>query len=272
MPVVFELKSEPNLPIDVRALNPERLSKLGLDQIGKISIGFGNKECVVSQWFSVSGDTEDSSVEFRGNLDRVHSIGFGMCCGRIEVHGNAGRHLGNSMTGGEIVAEGNVDDYAGSEMQGGTIVIRGNAADHVGGCYPGAKYGMNRGTILISGSAGMGLGYRMRRGTIVVGGDVGEHCAWQMRAGTIIVFGKCNQPVGLDMKRGTVICNEFSNVPDSFSENGTPSDSTLNMLGRWLSGMKKCYDLNLPDVPLTSAKMWHGDSLCGNRGEIFLLN
>jgi len=269
MPIVFELKSKPNLPLDVRDLVPGRICEMTTDQIGNLEIGFGNQIALVSQWFDVSGNSDDKKVIFKGALDNVHSVGHSMTSGSIEIQNSIGRHVGASMSGGQIVIRGNVDDYLGYEMIGGTIVVHGNAADHVGGCYPGAKYGMNRGTILISGSAGKGLGYRMRRGTIVVGGDVGEHAAWQMRAGTVMVFGKCDGSPGIDMRRGTIVVGGTVETAATFSQGQESGSSIVAMLQRWLAATAAKNGIEFSGVDRERFRIWHGDALSGGRGELF---
>lgn len=271
MPIVFELKSKPKLPLDVRRLVPDGISDLTHEQIGDLLIGCGNRTAKVSQWFDVEGDSDQQEVVFKGSLENVHSIGHSMTSGSITVSGSVGRHVGASMSGGTLVVRGNADDYLGYEMQGGTIVVHGNAADHVGGSFPGAKYGMNRGTILISGSAGKGLGFRMRRGTIVVGGDVGEYAAWQMRAGTIMVFGSCGGDLGIDMKRGTILLLNEVPLGHTFSEGTALALPFVEMLLQWISSVSQKFEVSLPDVDATPSQMWNGDKLCGGRGEVFLL-
>lgn len=269
MPLTFVLKSQPNLPLDVRNLNPDRLADLSLQEVVELEIGLGNRLCSVSEWFEVTGDGTDKEVFFEGVLEKVHCIGHSMACGTITVNGAAGRHAGASMSGGEIIVRGDVGDFAGYEMTGGTIAVQGDAGDHVGGCYPGAKFGMNRGTILVAGSAGKGLGYRMRRGTIVVGRDAGQHVAWQMRAGTVVVFGSCCGVPGIDMKRGTILVGNLEEVSNTFVESSNTSASVLNLLDRWLKGASKTYDLNFPELKLSDQpKAWSGDVLMGNRGEL----
>ncbi|QEG21708.1 formylmethanofuran dehydrogenase subunit C [Mariniblastus fucicola] len=270
MPILFELKSKPGLPLDVRNLVPDSVKEMTPTQIGNLEIGLGNRSVPVSQWFDVSGESGDAEVVFQGSLENVHAIGHSMSCGKIEVRGSTGRHVGASMSGGEIVVDGDVSDYPGYEMQGGTIVVRGDAGDHVGGCYPGAKYGMNRGVILIAGSAGKGLGYRMRRGTIVVGGDVADHTAWQMRAGTIIVFGKCSGWVGVDMRRGTIIVQESFPMPQTFAEGPQVVVPVVAMLDRWLAGVCDRYGISVPSIAASSVRTWHGDALAGGRGELLV--
>ena len=269
MPITFELKSTPNLPLDVRNLNPDLICNLSIGEILKIEIGFGNRNSPVSQWFDVSGDAKTGEVIFNGPLDSVHAIGHSMQSGKIEVQNSAGRHLGAAMSGGEIIVRGDVDDFAGYEMQGGTIVIHGNAGDHLGGCFPGAGYGMNRGTILVAGSAGKGLGYRMQRGTIVVASDVGEHAAWQMRAGTVIVFGNCAGSPGIDMKRGTIFAGRVESVSESFAESTNSLQSVFDLLKRWLESVTERYGIELPFPEAgVGGRCWAGDVLTGMRGEL----
>ena len=268
MPIVFILKSQPNLPLDVRTLVPNVINGMTVDQIRNLQIGFGNRTALVSTWFEVSGESNDQLV-FRGTLDNVHAIGHSMTMGRIEIHGSAGRHVGASMSGGEVVVRGNLADYLGYEMQGGSIVVHGDAADHVGGCYPGAKYGMNRGTILISGSAGKGLGHRMRRGTIVVGGDTGPHSAWQMRAGTIMVLGSCVGPTGIDMKRGTILVGGSVEPAVTFTQGHDSNSAIVKMLLRWLAGEEARLGVKFPEFDSEQFKLSHGDFLAGSRGELF---
>lgn len=270
MPVTFELKSQSNLLLDVRNLNPDSVAGLSVQEIGRIEIGLGNRKSTVAQWFDVVGMSDDREVIFKGTLENVLSIGHSLNGGRITIDGTAGRHVGASMSAGEIVVHGDVGDYLGYEMQGGTIVVHGSAGDHVGGCYPGARFGMNRGSILIAGSAGKGLGHRMRRGTIVVGGDVGDHAGWQMRAGTIFICGSCSGSVGIDMKRGMIVMARGCDFQSPTFSRGLVANSwVIGNLSQWLGKLATRHALPLPLPVGPLFQSWHGDSLAGGRGEVF---
>jgi len=71
----------------------------------------------------------------------------GMSGGKITIHGNAGKQLGECLSGGEIYVKGNCDILAGIHMTKGFIQIDGNVTR-----WPGGQ--MKNGNILINGKLG----------------------------------------------------------------------------------------------------------------------
>lgn len=280
MPLVFELITSSRVPILVPSLIPKSLTGKSNSAICSTPIGFGNQSASVGDLFRVSGRSDDGEIVFRGDLANVHRIGSELSEGKITVEGSTGRHTGASMNGGVLTVHGNVGDFAGFEMRGGNLHVIGNAGDQVGGCFPGASVGMNRGTICVTGNAGNGIGYRMRRGTIVVGGDAGELTGWQMRAGSLIIGGRCEGRIGVDMRRGTIVTGPAKTDIESalgatFSQGMHGRFEIISMLGRWLESHLSEFGLPLATLfgnrlGKSSLTCWHGDTLAGGRGEVFL--
>jgi formylmethanofuran dehydrogenase subunit C len=161
----------------------------------------------LGDFFAVAGEP-DEAIRLAGDCSRVKYIGKGMTRGRIEVHGDAGMHLGAEMRGGEIVVHGDVADWAGAEMRAGVIRVRGNAGHLLGAGYRGSEKGMRGGTILVEGSAGNEVGCAMRRGLIAVGGNAGDFTGVTMLAGSIFVLGKLGIRAGAAMRRGSIVTYE----------------------------------------------------------------
>ena len=289
MALVLHQQVDTKLPIEVSGIAPDRLVGLSLAEIKQLPIYHGNQQLKLSDRFEVSGDmvapTDRSSdgadhscrppeptIRWTGNLQAVHWLGAKMNGGRVEVQGNAGRHLGSGMTGGEIVVTGNAGDNVGCEMTGGTICIAGNAGNLVGANYPGSKHGMNRGSIFITGNAGMGVGQSMRRGTIVVGGNCGSLAGWDMLAGTLVVLGQCGPNAGANMSRGTIVVagsddTEAITLP-TFGRGGTGTVPVLRLLARWLA--KEAPEIDASVLSQAEFTQFHGDTLKGGRGELFV--
>jgi len=201
--IVLTLKESTTIPVEADSITPDLFRERSADQIKQLPIFYGRRKRVIGDLFSVTGQA-CAHIVVKGNLAHVKKIGQGMTRGCIEVHGDAGPHLGSYMKGGCILVKGDAGDWAGANMQGGQIRIKGNAAHHVGAAYPGDTKGVNKGLILIEGNAGLELGALMRRGLIVVQGDAGDFSGAGMIAGTILVFGHLGQRAGAGMKRGSI--------------------------------------------------------------------
>jgi len=258
---------------------------LDLKAIGAQVVWQGNQQLPLGDLFDVSGTlAEDSTIVWSGELGAVEHIAAKMESGTTIIKGNVGRFAGAGMQGGRLVVQGNADDYLGVELRGGTIVVTGDAGNHVGGTYPGEKFGMNRGQIFIQGSAGDGLGQRMRRGTIAVGGTAGKLVGWNMLAGTIICFGACGPRAGAGMKRGTIVGSgdptvatklaSASHMLPTFVPGVSGVVPIFQYLKRWLGNAKidgnPVFDKAILARLDQSFRLYHGDSLQGGRGELFL--
>jgi formylmethanofuran dehydrogenase subunit C len=202
--ICLSLKEELRLPLEVEALSPDILSELSQDEIGKLPVFQGHHQYRLNDFFKVDGE-RSKSLELYGNLAQVKWIGKGMTCGNIDIHGNAGMHLGSAMKGGSILVRGNAGDWLGAEMSGGLIRVQGNAGGQVGAAYRGSRKGMKSGVILIDGMAGIEVAMRMRRGLICIMGRVGDFAGLQMLGGTLFLCGKVGIRTGAWMSRGTIV-------------------------------------------------------------------
>jgi formylmethanofuran dehydrogenase subunit C len=205
--VVATLREELATPLEVEALSPDVLCDLAHAEILDLPAYLGNRQRRLGDFFEVEGE-KSASLELRGDLAQVKWIGRGMTQGSIEIHGNAGMHLGASMSGGNITVHGDAADWLGAEMSGGLIRIHGKAGGQVGAAYRGSTIGMRGGEILIDGSAGIEVGMRMLRGLISIGGQVGDFAGLQMKGGTLFLFGRAGIRAGAWMARGTIVAYE----------------------------------------------------------------
>jgi formylmethanofuran dehydrogenase subunit C len=268
--VILERHLNTDIPIEVDGILPERLQGMDQSSISSLPIWLGRQQVELGEVFRVVVNSkEDLSVLWQGRLSNVHRMGAGLKWGRIEIEGNAGRHVGSHMTGGNIVVHGTAGDFAGAEMRGGLIRIEGDAGNHLGGCYPGSRWGVNRGEILVMGSAGQGVGERMRRGLIAIAGNVGRLCGWNLWAGSIVVGGNCGAECGLEMVRGTIVQLGRTNEPllPTFSSGSDYSQGVLALLAARLKALEFG---KFADLLTRSFVMHHGDHLRGGRGEVLI--
>lgn len=159
--LTFTLKSGLSNPIDCRALTPNLLAGLSIDDIKNLPLG--NQK--VSDLFEVSG-TDAENIVFKNSTPknstaRLDYIGFKMSRGSITVAGDAGDFLGASLQKGTIICQGNAGDRVGDQMRRGLILIDGNAGDYVASR-------MIAGTIGVYGKVGNYIGFNMKRGTLLL--------------------------------------------------------------------------------------------------------
>ena len=268
MRLVLTKKIESPLPIGASGLSPDRLASMGLHEIEKLPLLWGNSTAPLAELFDVQGDLSDGRLQLVGDLTSVHHIGAGMQHGEIHVEGNAGRHLGSRMLGGTIEIVGDAGDWLGAEMEGGLIRVHGSAGDAAGASYSGSSRGMRGGTILISGNAGKQVGARMRRGLIAVRGEVGELLGWNMLAGSLLVFGNCGRHPGAGMKRGTIglFGTDDPQLLPSFRWSCDARPVAINLL---LLELQRLGFADCQHADSGSYRQFRGDLLELGKGEIF---
>jgi formylmethanofuran dehydrogenase subunit C len=269
MPLTLTLRQPSQIPIEVEGVTPAAIRGLSVDEIERIGIYHGNRAVPLAEWFSVRGNPADEHIVFEGDLGSVHWIAAKMTSGKIDIHGDAGRHLGSEMSGGEIVARGNASDWAGAQMRGGMIRIHGSAGDLAGAAYRGSPQGMAGGTILIHGRAGHEIGAAMRRGLIAVAGDAGDLAGYGMLAGSIFVLGRAGMRPGAQMSRGTIALLGPQPPPllPSFRYACRFQPEMLRLMFRQLQGHG--FPLEEPHSG-TKYDLYNGDLLALGRGEILL--
>ena len=204
MALTLNLIQQPEVPLEVEGIVPDRVREMSATEIEVLEVFHGNRPGKLRDFFRVEGDPSDGVLIWEGDMSRVHWIGAKMSDGTIRVAGNAGRHLGSEMSGGEIHVDGDAGDWVGGELHGGLINVHGDAGHLIGAAYRGSMRGMSGGTILVHGSGGNEIGHTMRRGLIAVGGGCGDLAGFNMLAGTIVVFGTVGIRHGAGMKRGTI--------------------------------------------------------------------
>ena len=257
-------KSDLQVPVDFRGIVPG--CEQNLDDLRRRKILNGNEPAELGELFDVGGTANSDVHRLMGDFSQVDFVGAGLGGGKIEVEGSVGSHIGSMMNSGEIVVSGNSEAYTGAEMTGGVIRIQGNCGDYVGGAFPGSKTGMNRGTILVKGDAGEFVGAGMRRGLIWIGGGCEDFVGWNMKAGTILASHPTGRNIGQGMVRGTIVMLDKSPI-DTFVKAGYVESQILHLLRRSLKslGVMEAKVLNQKQYDL-----FHGDVLCGARGEIFV--
>jgi formylmethanofuran dehydrogenase subunit C len=268
MPLCLTLRAPSQFPIEVTGLVPDVLRDMTLAQIERLPVLHGNEQLPLGEVFEVRGTAADETIEFAGDMAGVHHIGAQMRSGAIHVAGSAGRHLGSQMAGGEITVHGDAADWAGAEMHEGLIRIYGNAGHHAGGAYPGSEAGMTGGTLLVHGNAGDQTAHTMRRGLITIGGNVGDFAGVNMIAGSIFVLGKCGLRPAAAMRRGTVaVFNDKPTLLPTFRSGGLCEPLFLSVY----LGKLAALGFHTPDEWRHAAyEIFHGDMLCGGRGEILV--
>ncbi|MCH5375732.1 MAG: formylmethanofuran dehydrogenase subunit C [Planctomycetes bacterium] len=268
MALHLELKTQSSVPVEVEGITPDVVRDRSLDEIRRLEIFHGNVKLPLTEFFNVSGDPTDGCIEWHGDLSGVHWIGTGMSDGRIDIRGNAGRHVGSEMSGGEIHVDGDAGDWVGGEMHGGLICVGGNAGHLVGAAYRGSVRGMTGGTILIHGQAGNEIGHSMRRGLIAVGG-AGDLVGFNMLAGTVLILGTSGIRHGAGMRRGTLVFlgDQQPCLLSTFRFACRHRPLAITMLLRHLrqSGFPISGDMMHVDFD-----MYNGDFIESGRGEVLL--
>lgn len=269
--ITLQRHYETTIPIEVEGILPDRLAGLSEAEIDALPVWLGREQIQLADLFRVrieSGD--DLTLRWTGSLTNVHWIGAGLKTGNLEIDSPAGRHVGSQMIAGSIIVRGSVGDFAGTEMRGGLLKINGDAGNHLGGCYPGSRLGMNGGEIVVGGNAGQGVGEWMRRGLIAVAGSVDRLCGWNMLAGSIIVGGHCGGECGSGMIRGTIVQLGSKPAPltPTFVAGGVYQGGALSLLAKRLNELGFDDYTSLLNDPF---QMFHGDQLCGGRGELFVV-
>jgi formylmethanofuran dehydrogenase subunit C len=255
------------VPLEVEGLTPDVVRSLPLAEIERFEIFQGNRKVPLAEFFRVSGDPSDETIEWHGNLSGVHWIGTKMTSGRMQIEGPCGRHLGSEMRGGEIHVAGDASDWVGGEMHGGLIHVRGRAGHLIGAAYRGSAIGMTRGTILIEGEAGNEIGHTLRRGLIAIGGNCGDLAGFNMLAGTILLFGETGIRHGAGMRRGTI--GFFGPPPQmlpTFRRACRYFPEALRLLALHLRSLGFSHWERL----LSSVDLYNGDLIEGGRGELLV--
>lgn len=265
MAIEIELSQTPSVPLEVEKVRPDLMIGQTPVQIMKEKIFHGKEEIEFGDFFSVTGNSDDQTHCWNGDLSGVHWIGKRLSSGTIKVNGSCGRHLGSEMSGGEISVSENTSDWVGAEMSGGLIRVEGDAGHLIGAAYRGSPIGMRGGTILIKGKTGNEVGHTMRRGLIAVG-SIGDLTGFNMLAGSIFVFGECGIRHGAGMHRGTIafLGKSQPEVLPTFRFSCRQDLTVLSLARKFMS--KHGFEMPFP----SQVDLYHGDFLEGGRGEILL--
>lgn len=268
MPLVLAPLAGPRAPlsIELRGVVPDRLAGLDAATIARLAVRADARDRALGELFSIAGDAGDGALECRGDFSRVHFVGAGMEGGRIDVRGPVGRHAGQGMTGGTLVVAGDAGDWLAAELGGGEVHVGGNVGDNAAAALPGSPHGMRGGLVVVGGGAGHLAGARMRRGILAIGGDCGEAAAFEMRAGTVLVAGRVGRRAAVGMRRGSLVAlGECPEPSPSFHAGAIWQPAFLPLL---LARLERAGFRPAPRPPRGGWRQWHGDALCGGRGEI----
>ncbi len=263
----LSLHTQPDVPLEADVISPDLLLEKTVSEAAALEIFHGNEKTTLGDFFTITDENNDGTVEVEGDLSKVKLLGSGMSFGRLKIIGNVGAHLGAGMSGGEIIVEGDAGDWVGREISGGRIIIKGDAGHMVGSVVRGSSIGIQGGEIIISGSVKNELGNGMRRGLIAVGGDSGDFTGVNMKAGTIVVLGQLGQRPGAGMVRGTIISTHNAELLPTFTYDTTYRPTVLKSIFIYLRKL----GFSLDDEYINgNYQRWSGDSIELNKGEIFL--
>lgn len=269
MSLVLQWLGATALPVEAEVLRPDTLAGRSALDVAKLAVHVGNGTAELGELFGIAGDGADGTLVIEGDMRSVARIGQGMATGRLEVRGDAGRHLGAEMLGGEIRVSGTAGDWTGAEMRGGLLHVRGGAGDHLGSAYPGGRLGMRDGLILVEGSAGSDAGLGMRRGLIAVEGPLGAGAGRDLIAGTIVAFGEVGHGAGSGMKRGTLalLGEAETGLLPTFADSGRDRPPFLTIYLRRLRAL----GFPVPERAFAGdLRRYNGDLAAGGQGEILV--
>lgn len=261
----LRFKEAAALPVDARALAPDRLAGMSEAQLAALELLVGNRRVALGELAEITaGDVRELVIE--GSFGTLDRLGHGMTDGLLHIYGDAGAYLGQGMTGGRIELFGSAGICAAAQMAGGTIHIVANAGDFLGAALPGDTAGMTEGVVLVGGDAGDRIGDRMRRGLIAVHGRLGDFVAARMIGGTIMGLHGCGADPGYAMRRGTLILGRApEHLLATFADNGVNELPWLRLLDRQLGAQEPPFAL-----PGRRLRRWTGCASVGGKGEILI--
>lgn len=265
--VVLRLKEPSTIPVEAESICPDLFVNRSNSEILDLPVYYGRRKKKLGDLFAVDGE-KSNLITIESGVSNVKKIGARMTGGKIEVHGNVGRHVGASMRGGEIIVRGNAADKAGINMQGGRLWIKGNAGHQTGAAYPGENRGMNHGVIIVEGNAGAETGACMRRGLIAVLGDAGDFAGARMVAGSVLVFGHLGKRAGAGMKRGSVAaCGSSEPLLPTFCPEAVMQPVFIKVILKYLKNLGVSFD---PSLTEGFFQRYSGDINTVGKGEILI--
>ncbi len=269
MPLVLVPRRAPAdaLTIELDGIVPDRVAPLAARDVARLTITVDGRPRALGEFFDVTGDAGDGSIECRGDFSRVHRVGAGMASGRLVVDGSVGRHAGERMAGGRLVVGGDAGDWLAAEMTGGSVRVAGSAGDNAAAALPGSEAGLRGGVVIVAGDVGHLAGCRMRRGLVAIGGSCGTAAGFEMRAGLLVLAGGIGPQPGLGMRRGTLLALTQSPIPPATFARGTSWAPPLVPL--LLRRLGRAGFAPATAVADGTWRQWHGDLLTGGRGEMF---
>ena len=263
--VRLRFRQPTTLPVDARALAPDRLAGRSAAELAALELPVGNRRHPLGELAEITaGDVPELVIE--GAFATLDRLGHGMAGGSLQIYGDAGAYLGQAMTGGRIELFGGAGVYAAANMRGGTIHVTAHVGDFLAAALPGDAAGMQDGTVLVGGNAGNRVGDRMRPGLIAVHGTLGDFPASRMIGGTILGLGGCGADPGFAMRRGGLILGRApGNLLATFTDNGTHELPWLRVLDRELRRLEPPFAL-----PGGTYRRWTGCASVGGKGELLV--
>lgn len=265
--LTFRLKSLPEgVPLNLSALTPDKLAKLGSQELCRQNIGCGRDQINAGDVFDISGSASDT-VTIKTDDAPIDYVGGAMTGGKLIVEGSVGSHAGREMTGGTLEILGDAGDLLAARMLGGTIRVKGSAGDRIGGIVAGDRFGMAGGVIIVEGDIGDRAAEKMRRGTIVVKGKTGTGTGTRMVGGTIWTEKGLGPNPGYMMRRGTLIAPQAPELLPTFVDCGTHDLVIARILSRHL---KATLGADAPPALPVMVRKFGGDTSIIGRGEILV--
>jgi formylmethanofuran dehydrogenase subunit C len=268
MRVILNFEPADSLIVDIRSLQPGKLSRLSRREIEKLPLFVGNRAIRLGEVCKVRRTAmQEEVLVIEGSSGRLAYAGYRMAGGKLLIAGDSGFASGAGMQAGEMLVEGSAGDCLGMGMGGGLIHVCGNAGDWCGAGEWGKTIGMCGGTILVDGNVGSQAGSGMRRGLVAISGNAGDFAGARMLAGTIFIAGKVGSDAGIGMKRGSLLAGRVDRLLPGFEPAGHSDREWLRIYSVYLRKM----EFIVPENWLSSiAQRFMGDTLELGKGEIIV--
>ena len=116
--VRLRFKESTSLPVDARALAPDRLAGKPEAELAALELLVGNRRVPLGELAELTaGDAQELVIE--GSFGALDRLGHEMAAGLLQIYGDAGAYLGQGMAGGRIELFGSAGIYAAAQMRGG---------------------------------------------------------------------------------------------------------------------------------------------------------
>lgn len=264
--------------LDLRRILPAAFEGLDEAAAARLPVWQGKRALALGDCFQLrrEDDGQDAvHLIVAGGAARADRLGWGMDCGRLEVHGEAGDFFAAGLRGGTVMLHGSAGLQAGMAMAGGSLVVHGDLGDFACGALPGAMDGLRGGVVVVHGSVGARFGDRMRRGVAIVGGDAGDFFASRLVAGTLALGGRAGAHPGHGQRRGSLLfAGPAPTPPATFVPTHHGADVAWQLIARDVARLAARHGLDAASpvhaLPQRRPARWAGDTAVDGRGEWWL--